>query len=174
MATWCHINTVPNGSTGGIMMGEHRELLARGEDSHAFWGRGRAAEDERECRFATDAEVRLDALQTRLDGRAGFHSKAATHRLLGRLDEVDPDVVHLHNLHGYYVSVEMLFGWLASHRCQVRWTLHDCWAFTGHCAYEKTYARSWGPTPRPSRAAARARGASSASAAPSRACRRGG
>ena len=135
MTVYAHINTVPNGSTGGIMMKEHQELLAAGNDSFAFWGRGRAGEGDRELRFATDAEVRLDALRTRLDGKAGFHSKAATRRLLERLDEVKPDVVHLHNLHGYYVNIEMLFEWLAAHNCKVEWTLHDCWAFTGHCAY---------------------------------------
>ena len=132
---YVHINTVPNGSTGGIMMKEHRELLAAGEDSYAFWGRGRSAEGDHEMRFATDRDVRLDGAQTRLCGKAGFHSKAATKRLLARLDEINPDVVHLHNLHGYYVNVEMLFGWLAAHGCRAEWTLHDCWAFTGHCAY---------------------------------------
>lgn len=135
MTVYAHINTVPNGSTGGIMMKEHRELLAAGEDSFAFWGRGRVGEGGRELRFATDGEVRLDALQTRLDGKAGFHSKAATRRLLERLDEIEPNVVHLHNLHGYYVNIEMLFEWLAAHDCKVDWTLHDCWAFTGHCAH---------------------------------------
>ena len=135
VTVYAHINTVPNGSTGGIMMKEHRELLAAGEESYAFWGRGRAGEGDRELRFATDAEVRLDALQTRLDGKAGFHSKAATRRLLERLGEIEPDVVHLHNLHGYYVNIEMLFEWLAARDCKVEWTLHDCWAFTGHCAY---------------------------------------
>lgn len=140
MTVYAHINTVPNGSTGGIMIKEHRELLAAGGESYAFWGRGRAGEGDREIRFATDAEVRRDALQTRLDGRAGFHSKAATRRLLERLDEIKPDVVHLHNLHGYYVNVEMLFEWLAARECKVEWTLHDCWAFTGHCAHF-TYAK---------------------------------
>lgn len=140
MTVFVHINTFPHGSTGGIMMKEHHELLAAGENSHAFWGRGRAAEGEHEMRFATDLEVRLDGLQTRLDGKAGFHSKAATSRLLNRLDELGPDVVHLHNLHGYYVNVEMLFEWLAAEDCRVEWTLHDCWAFTGHCAYF-TYAK---------------------------------
>ena len=135
VTVYAHINSVPNGSTGSIMMKEHRELLAAGEDSYAFWGRGRAAADECEMRFANDRDVRLDGLQTRLDGKAGFHSKAATRRLLARLDELVPDVVHLHNLHGYYVNVEMLFEWLAAHDCRVEWTLHDCWAFTGHCAY---------------------------------------
>ena len=135
MTVYAHINTVPSGSTGGIVMKEHKELLAAGEDSYAFWGRGRDAENVNEMRFASDLEVKLDVLQTRLDGKAGFHSKAATKRLLVRLDEIAPDVVHLHNLHGYYVNIEMLFGWLANHDCRVEWTLHDCWAFTGHCAY---------------------------------------
>ena len=135
MTVYAHINTVPNGSTGGIMMKEHRKLLARGEQSFAFWGRGRLPENDHEMRFASDTEVNLDALQTRLDGKAGFHSKGATKRLLSRLDEIKPDVVHLHNIHGYYVNVEMLFEWLAKSSCVVEWTLHDCWAFTGHCAH---------------------------------------
>lgn len=135
VAVYAHINTVPNGSTGGIMMKEHKELLAAGEESYVFWGRGRVGECDHELRFATDAEVKFDALQTRLDGKAGFHSRAATKRLLERLDEIKPDVVHLHNLHGYYANVEMLFEWLAARECCVEWTLHDCWAFTGHCAH---------------------------------------
>ena len=135
VTVYAHINTVPNGSTGGIMMKEHRELLAAGEESYVFWGRGREAKKPNEMKFASDVEVKLDVLQTRLDGKAGFHSKNATRRLLARLDEIQPDVVHLHNLHGYYVNIEMLFKWLANHECKVEWTLHDCWAFTGHCAH---------------------------------------
>ncbi len=90
-------------------------------------------------KIASYSEVCLDALQTRLDGKAGFHSKRVTKRLLDKLDRIDPDVVHLHLLLGYYINVEMLFNWLAAHRCRVIWTLHDCWAFTGHCIYF-TYA----------------------------------
>ena len=146
MTVYAHINTVPNGSTGGIMMKEHNELLAKGEESYAFWGRGREAQNDLEMKFAKKPEVYLDVLQTRLDGRAGFHSKTATKRLLKRLDEIKPDVVHLHNLHGYYVNIEMLFNWLAAQNCKVEWTLHDCWAFTGHCAHF-TYVKcaQWRP-----------------------------
>ena len=87
---------------------------------------------------ATKPEVYLHGAMTRLRDRMGFYSKRDTVRLLKRLDEIDPDVVHLHNIHGYYVNIEMLFAWLAAHRCQVRWTLHDCWALTGHCAYSES------------------------------------
>ena len=132
---YVQINSVPNGSTGAVMMQIERERLALGDECWRMWGRGRAAEGDHELNFGSRVEFYLDVLRTRLGDRAGFHSKAATRRLLAKLDEVDPDVVHLHNLHGYYVNIEMLFSWLASHHCQVRWTLHDCWAFTGHCAH---------------------------------------
>lgn len=132
---YVQINTVPNGSTGGIMMNLHKKLLAEGHDSFVFWGRRRAAENDHEFNFGSELGFYLDALLTTIDGRAGFHSVANTRRLLTRLDEIDPDVVHLHNLHGYYLNIEMLFDWLRKHRCAVNWTLHDCWAFTGHCAY---------------------------------------
>lgn len=135
MTVYAHINTFPHGSTGGIMMKEHRELLAKGEESYAFWGRGRKAENDHEMRFASNFEVKRDVLETRLDGKAAFHSVAATKRLLKRLDQINPDLVHLHNLHGYYVNAAMLFEWLSARGCRVEWTLHDCWAFTGHCAY---------------------------------------
>lgn len=137
---YVQVNSVPRGSTGSIMMGLHGKLLDEGVDSYVCWGRGRSAEGERELKFGTDLGFYGDVLRTRFDGRAGFHSRGATRRLLAWLDEIDPDVVHLHNIHGYYVNIEMLFEWLASHRCRVKWTLHDCWAFTGHCAHF-TYAK---------------------------------
>ena len=113
----------------------HSQLSSRGVDSYCFWGRRHESIDDHMQRCATKPEVYLHGAMTRLCDRMGFYSKRDTARLLQRLDEIDPDVVHLHNIHGYWVNIEMLFGWLAAHRCQVRWTLHDCWAFTGHCAH---------------------------------------
>lgn len=135
LVRYVQINSVPNGSTGSVMRRVESERLAAGDESWRMWGRGRAPENDHEFNYGTRARVCLDALRTRLDGRAGFHSRAATRRLLEKLDDIRPDVVHLHNLHGYHVHVGMLFDWLAAHDCRVKWTLHDCWAFTGHCAY---------------------------------------
>lgn len=138
---YVQINTYYQGSsTATIMKGIHAELKKQGVDSYMFWGRNHATIDDHEQCFATKAGVYWHGAMTRLTDRTGFYSKRDTTRLLARLDEIDPDVVHLHNIHGYYVNIEMLFDWLAAHRCQVRWTLHDCWALTGHCAYF-TYAR---------------------------------
>lgn len=132
---YVQLNSFYNGSTGSIMRGLHSQLSSRGVDSYCFWGRRHDSIDDRMQRCATKPEVYIHGVMTRLRDRMGFYSKRDTARLLERLDEIDPDVVHLHNIHGYWVNIEMLFSWLSSHRCQVRWTLHDCWAFTGHCAH---------------------------------------
>ena len=78
-----------------------------------------------------------------LDGH-GLGSKRATERLVRRLDALQPDVVHLHNVHGYYLNYEVLFRWLQRADCKVVWTLHDCWPFTGHCAYfDYAHCEKW-------------------------------
>lgn len=118
-----------------IIFSKHRELIANGDESWVFWARGNHEQDDHMQKIASLSEVCMDAALTRMDGKAGFHSKGITRRLLKKLDEIDPDVVHLHVLSNYYINVEMLFNWLATHRCHVIWTLHDCWAFTGHCIY---------------------------------------
>lgn len=68
-------------------------------------------------------------------GRHGFGSKIATYLLIKRLKKIKPDIIHLHNIHGYYINIEILLKYLAKSKIPVVWTLHDCWAFTGHCAH---------------------------------------
>lgn len=132
---YVQINAYSGGWADSIIFEKHRELVAAGDESWVFWARGNREQDEHLRCIASYPEVCLDVLQTRLDGKPGFHSKAITRRLLKKLDEIDPDVVHLHLLLGYYINVEMMFEWLSAHRCKVVWTLHDCWAFTGHCIH---------------------------------------
>ncbi len=87
-------------------------------------------------RIGSDWGVKLHALQTLFFDTHGFASKSATKKFLNWATEYNPDLVWLHNIHGYYINVEMLFEWIKSRpNMQVKWTLHDCWAFTGHCAY---------------------------------------
>lgn len=65
----------------------------------------------------------------------GFGSEKGTKRLVEWMEEVKPDVVHLHNIHGYYVNIPILFNYIYKKNIPVIWTLHDCWSFTGHCVY---------------------------------------
>ena len=130
-----HLNSRGDVWAESIIFSKHRELQAQGHESWVFWARGEHEQDEHMQKIASLPEVCFDAFLTRIDGRAGFHSKGITRRLIKRLDEIDPDVVHLHVLCGYWVNVEMLFEWLARRRCKVVWTLHTCWEITGHCIY---------------------------------------
>lgn len=137
---YVQINAYSGGWAENIVFKKHRELIANGDESWVFWARGNHEQDEHMQCIASMPEVCVDGFETRLDGRPGFHSRGITRRLLAKLDEIDPDVVHLHVLTGYYINIEMLFNWLAHHHCKVNWTLHDCWDFTGHCIYF-TYAK---------------------------------
>lgn len=132
---YVQINSFYNGSTGTIMRNLHKELKEQGDDSYIFWGRRHETISDHEACCASKLGVYAHGILSRLTDRVGFYSKRDTRRLLERLEAIDPDVVHLHNVHGYYINIEMLFEWLANHRCQVKWTLHDCWAFTGHCSH---------------------------------------
>lgn len=71
----------------------------------------------------------------KLTDRTGFFSKTATKRLIKYIEKEKPDIIHLHNLHGYYVNIEILFSYLKGLNKPILWTLHDCWAFTGHCTH---------------------------------------
>lgn len=129
------INTFPYKATGSIMMSIHKMLLEQGHDSYVVWGRGRAPIDDHEISIADDIGVKFHGLYTRITDKTGFASWSATRKLLSQLDEIKPDIIHLHNIHGYYLNIELLFNYIREHKIKVVWTLHDCWAFTGHCAY---------------------------------------
>lgn len=83
----------------------------------------------------TDSKLSIygHAVMTRLFDRHCLHSTGATRRLVERIKEVDPDIIHLHNIHGYYIDMRVLFDYLSTAGKPVVWTLHDSWAFTGHC-----------------------------------------
>ena len=71
----------------------------------------------------------------RLFDEAGFGSKKATEKFICWVKEYDPDIIHLNNIHGYYLNVDVLFKYLKTCGKKIIWTLHDCWAITGHSAY---------------------------------------
>ena len=129
------INTFPYKATGTIMLNLHNILLQNGHDSYVAWGRGRNANDDREIVIKDDIGVKIHGLYTRLTDRTGFASIRATKKLIWYLDKIKPDIIHLHNVHGYYINIELLFKYIKDKKIKVVWTLHDCWAMTGHCAW---------------------------------------
>ena len=132
---YVQINMTCGAWADSVILKKHWELVEQGDEAWFFWGRGQRDENEHLQRCNTDFGVYCDWLLSHIDGKSGFHSKAATKKLIKKLALIDPDVVHLHVLTGYYIDIDSLFKWLLGHHCKVIMTLHDCWDFTGHCIY---------------------------------------
>lgn len=125
-------------STGRICIDLAQELEKQGHEVKIAYGRGEAPERYRKyaVKIGGKRDVYIHALKARIFDTAGFEGKRATKLFLQWADEYDPDLIWLHNLHGYYINIEMLFQWIKMYpEKEIRWTLHDCWAFTGHCTH---------------------------------------
>lgn len=126
------------GSTGRICLEQALQYEKDGYDVRIAYGRDQCVSQDflpKLYKIGTSLDFRLHALATRLCDAHGFCSRSATKKFLIWADKFDPDLLWLHNIHGYYLNVEMLFNWIKSRpQMKVYWTLHDGWAFTGHCA----------------------------------------
>ena len=129
------INTFGNLSTGKIAVDIYRTLRANGHEGAVAFARNEVPGDVPSFKIGNSLSVYTDGVLTRLTDKAGHYSKGATEKLIKQIKEYDPDIIHLHNLHGYYINVSMLFDFLKDAGKHVVWTLHDCWAYTGHCCY---------------------------------------
>lgn len=110
--------------------------MALGNDAMAAYGRDIAnAENIKTIKIGCRLDCYLHGLKTRVFDKTGFGSYHATKKFIKQIKEYNPDIIHLHNIHGYYLNVELLFEYLKVSGKKILWTLHDCWAFTGHCTY---------------------------------------
>lgn len=125
------------GSTGRICTDIADALIADGHECKIAYGRSFVPEKYKDISYRIGGEfaVRLNGVKARLFDNEGFNAKRATKKLVNWIKTYNPDVIHLHNLHGYYLNVKILFDYLKTCGKKIVWTLHDCWSFTGHCSY---------------------------------------
>ena len=130
------VNSVPYGSTGRIMFALADCANKEGHTVFCTTGFSWHKTDHPDY-FLTSGilEKELHTILAKYTGYNGHFSHHATKKLIRFLDTYQPDVLHLHNLHGWYLNLPMLFHYIKSKRIPVVWTLHDCWAFTGQCAH---------------------------------------
>lgn len=124
-------------STGRICTDLAVALEEQGHEVKIAYGREDVPEKFQKyaVRIGSDLDVKLHGIKARLFDEAGFGSKKATEKFIDWVKEYDPDIIHLHNIHGYYLNIEVLFKYLKTCGKKIIWTLHDCWSFTGHCVY---------------------------------------
>lgn len=127
------------GSTGKIMLGIADIVEKNGEETFcasAVTATNKKREPSHEYyKIGTYYSRKFSVLFARITGRQNCYAKSATKKLLSQLNKFNPDILHLHNLHGDYVNLPLLFNYIKTNRIKVVWTLHDCWAFTGHCPH---------------------------------------
>ena len=132
------INSVFNGSTGKIMTslaevahenGIESYCCANGTPSLSVNGTYNV------FRIGNSYSRKIHAICSYIDGYPEKHSSIATNKLIHFINKVQPDLIHIHNLHGFFVNSEKLFSYFKEKSIAVVWTLHDCWSFTGRCPY---------------------------------------
>ena len=133
------INGGAKGSTGKIMMGIADVARTQGHEvmcaSPITTTNRDAGEDCGYYRIGTFNSRRVNVALARITGFNGCFAWLETYKLLKKIDEFKPDIIHLHNLHDSYINLPMLFSYIKKHNVPTVWTLHDCWSFTGQCPH---------------------------------------
>ena len=123
------------GSTGRIATDLYKVLEEQGHECKIAYGRGTSPEGIDSIKIGSKLDNYTHVFKTRVFDKHGFGSVNSTKKFIEEVEEYDPDIIHLHNIHGYYINIEILFNYLKEANKPVIWTLHDCWAFTGHCSH---------------------------------------
>ncbi|HCL01510.1 MAG TPA: glycosyl transferase [Lachnoclostridium phytofermentans] len=123
------------GSTGRIATDIHNMLVEQGHESYIAYGRDVPKYCHNTIKIGNIYGTYKHVALTRIFDKHGFGSRKATQDFIKEIEEFAPDIIHLHNIHGYYMNIKLLFDYLKRVNKPIIWTLHDCWTFTGHCAY---------------------------------------
>lgn len=124
------------GSTGRITYDLKGVMAGQGIEAYVAFGFGNVTGgDPTLYRIESDLELLVSKVKTKLTGHHAFNNDRETRRLLRWIDRVKPDLIHLHNVHNYYVNIRLLLTYIARKGLPCVLTMHDCWTFTGHCAY---------------------------------------
>ncbi len=130
------INVIANSlSTGRIAEGIGQAAIDNNWESYIAYGRWACPSKSQLIKIGNRCDYYSHFLQTRLLDNHGLSSVNSTKKFLKTVDRIQPDIIHLHNIHGYYINYRILFDYLSEKKTPVVWTLHDCWSITGHCTY---------------------------------------
>lgn len=123
------------GSTGKIVYDLYTQLNDNGDEAAVCYGRGKKIKEKNIFKFGIDLETYFHAFMTRLTGYTGCFSFFSTQRLIRYIKKFKPDVVHIHELHAYFVNVVKLLNFLKKQNIKVIHTLHCNFSYTGKCGY---------------------------------------
>jgi glycosyltransferase involved in cell wall biosynthesis len=123
------------GSTGKIAEAIGQLAISKGWKSYIAHGRFSRSSKSEIIKIGNNFDVFFHGIRTRLFDQHCLGSKTVTEQLIRKINIINPDIIHLHHLHGYYINIEVLFNYLKKKSTPVIWTFHDCWSITGHCCH---------------------------------------
>ena len=126
---------VNSGSVGKIAEQIGETVLENGWESYITYARNNNPSKSQVIKIGNKFDLYVHGIETRIFDNHCFSSTAATKNLVKQIQNIKPDIIHLHHLHGYFINIDILFDYLQKSKIPVVWTFHDCWSFTGHCAY---------------------------------------
>lgn len=127
--------TANSGSTGKIAEAIGQLAISHGWESWIAYGRGKPQSKSNLIRIGNDLDMRWHGLETRILDNHGLASRRTTRQFIHQIKMIKPDIIHLHNIHGYFINYPILFQFLRDWGGPVVWTWHDIWPMTGHCAF---------------------------------------
>lgn len=128
------LNVTANwGSTGKITEGIGLAAIRKGWESYIAYGRDHNPSQSKTIKVGSQFDVYKHYIQSKLFDSEGFGSLKSTKRLIKQIENVCPDIIHLHNIHDHWLNYPVLFNYFSSIDTPIIWTFHDCWAFTGGC-----------------------------------------
>lgn len=122
------------GSTGKICVAISELLNERNVENYIMYSVSGTSYQQGK-KYASRLYLKSQALRSRIQGNNGFNAKLSTKKLIRELNEIRPDIVHLHNLHSNDCNIKLLLTYLSQNKIKTYWTFHDCWTFTGYCTY---------------------------------------
>lgn len=129
-------STLNTSAIGRIAEEIGQMAIKRGYKSYVAYSHlGTNGSKSQAIRIGNRLDIYLHGIKTRFFDRHGLGSQLSTRKLITQIGEINPDVIGIHNVHGYYLNMQILFDYLKAANKPVVYTLHDCWSFTGHCSY---------------------------------------
>lgn len=129
------INAVCGIGSTGIIVQEISKVLTANKIENYILHTGEKSSLENSISYASNSNIKVNALLSKILGNYGFNSHFETAKLIREIDKINPDIVHLHNIHGHNLNIKTFFKYLKKKGVRVIWTFHDCWAFTGYCSH---------------------------------------
>ena len=144
MPTLLQINVTANwGSTGKIAEQIGLCAMEHGWKSYIAYGRMMNPSKSKLIKIGSQIDVYEHYVESKCLDNEGLASRHATKKFIEKIEEIKPDIVHLHNIHDHYLNFKLLFAYLAKLNIPVIWTQHDQWATTGHCMYTVCECERW-------------------------------